>query len=77
CEPYGASRHTVRAVIRELQDLGLVSRKKKAGTRVEVASPSRGYHQSLASVEDLVQCGIEHTRVVQEIKDIVADNALA
>jgi GntR family transcriptional regulator len=77
CEQYGASRHTVRAAIRELQDLGLVSRKKKAGTRVEAASPSRGYHQSLASVEDLVQFGIEHTRVVQEIKDIVADKALA
>ncbi|TJX00371.1 GntR family transcriptional regulator, partial [Neisseria gonorrhoeae] len=28
CEQYGASRHTVRAAIRELQDLGLVSRKK-------------------------------------------------
>lgn len=77
CAQYGASRHTVRAAIRELQELGLVSRKKKAGTRVEAASPSSGYRQSLASVEDLVQFGVEHVRVVKEIADVVADRALA
>jgi DNA-binding GntR family transcriptional regulator len=77
CEQYAASRHTVRAAIRELQELGLVSRKKKAGTRVEAASASSGYRQSLASVEDLVQFGAAHTRVVQKIEEIVADKALA
>jgi DNA-binding GntR family transcriptional regulator len=77
CEHYGASRHTVRSAIRELQELGLVSRRKKVGTRVEAASPSRGYRQSLASVQDLVQFGAAHTRVVQKIKDVVADRALA
>ena len=42
CEQYGASRHTIRAAIRELQELGMVSRRKKAGTRVESTSaPSR------------------------------------
>jgi GntR family transcriptional regulator len=77
CEHYGTSRHTVRAALRELQELGLVSRRKKAGTRVEAASPSSGYLQSLASVEDLVQFGAAHTRVVREMKDIVADRGLA
>src|SRR5215207_3569040 len=77
CEHYGASRHTVRAAIRELQELGFVSRRKKVGTRVEAASPSAGYRQSLASVEDLVQFGAAHTRVVREIEDVVADRALA
>lgn len=77
CEHYGASRHTIRAAIRELQDLGLVSRKKKAGTRVEATSPSSGYRQSLASVEDLVQFGVEHTRVVKKIEDVVVDRASA
>jgi len=77
CDHYGASRHTIRTAIRELQELGLVSRRKKVGTRVEAASPSRGYRQSLASVEDLVQFGAAHTRVVREIVDIVADRALA
>jgi GntR family transcriptional regulator len=58
-------------------ELGLVSRRKKAGTRVEAASTSSGYRQSLASIEDLVQFGAEHMRAVQEIEDVVADRALA
>jgi GntR family transcriptional regulator len=78
CDIYGASRHTVRAAIKELQDLGLVSRRKKLGTRVEAGVPAQGgYRPSLASVEDLVQFGAAHTRVVQEIADVVADRALA
>jgi GntR family transcriptional regulator len=77
CEQYGASRNTVRTALRELQELGLVSRRKRAGTRVEAASAARGYSQSLASVEDLVQFGSQHVRVVREIEDLVADQALA
>jgi GntR family transcriptional regulator len=77
CERYGASRHTVRAALRELQELGLVSRRKRVGTRVEAASPSSGYRQSLASIEDLVQFGATHRRVVREIEDVIADRALA
>src|SRR4051794_12871157 len=77
CDHYGTSRQTVRAAIRELQELGLVSRRKKAGTRVEAASVSSGYRQSLASVADLVQFGSAHVRVVREIEDVVADRALA
>lgn len=77
CGHYGASRHTVRTAIRELQELGLVSRRKKVGTRVEAASPARGFSQSLASIEDLVQFGAAHTRQVRAIEDIVVDRALA
>ena len=77
CDRYGASRHTVRSAIRELQDLGLVSRRKKVGTRVEAAHPSAGYQQSLASIEDLVQFGASHRREVQEIESVIADRALA
>ena len=65
CDRYGASRHTVRAAIRELQDLGLVSRRRKAGTRVEAMQPSSGYRQSLASVDDLVQFGASHRPELQ------------
>ena len=77
CDHYGTSRQTVRAAIRELQELGLVSRRKKAGTRVEAASVSSGYRQSLASVEDLVQFGAAHVREVQEVEEVVIDRALA
>lgn len=77
CKHYEASRHTVRTAIRELQELGLVSRRKKVGTRVEASSPSSGFRQSLASIEDLVQFGVAHTRVVQKIDDVVVDRRLA
>lgn len=74
---YGASRHTVRAALGELQDAGLVSRRKRVGTRVEAARRSDGFRQSLASVEDLVQFGEAHRRDVQAIAEVVADRALA
>ena len=54
--------------LEELQELGLVSRRKKAGTRVGGGSATSGYRQSLASVEDLVQFGAAHVRVVREIQ---------
>ncbi|NSL19695.1 GntR family transcriptional regulator, partial [Tatlockia micdadei] len=45
CDRYGVSRHTVRAAIAELQQSGLVSRRKKVGTRVEAAQPHAHYRQ--------------------------------
>ena len=77
CERFGASRHTVRAALRELQDLGLVSRRKRVGTRVEAAQPTGGFNESLASIEDLVQLAATHVRVVRKTEDVVADRVLA
>jgi GntR family transcriptional regulator len=65
-ERYGVSRHTIRIALRELQDLGLVSRRKKVGTRVEAIAPTSNYLQSITSIEDLVQFGAAHTRVVRD-----------
>jgi GntR family transcriptional regulator len=76
-EQFGVSRHTVRTALRQLQDLGLVSRRKRVGTRVEAARSAGGYNQSLASVEDLVQLAASHLRSVREIEDVVADRVLA
>jgi len=77
CAHYGASRHTVRSAMRELQELGLVSRNKKAGTRVQAASASGGYRISLGSIDELSQFGADHVRVVQEVETLVADRTLA
>jgi DNA-binding GntR family transcriptional regulator len=77
CDRYAASRHTIRSAIQELQDLGLVSRRKKVGTRVEAASPQTGYRQSLGSVDDLMQFGVAHTREVQAIVPVTTNRALA
>jgi DNA-binding GntR family transcriptional regulator len=77
CDQYCASRHTVRMAIGELEKLGLVTRRKKVGTRVEAASPPSGYRLSLASVEDLVQFGATHKRDVRRVEKVVLDQELA
>ena len=77
CAQYGTSRHTMRTAIRQLQDHGLVSRKKKAGTRVEAAAPTSGYRQPLASLEDLIQFGAAHVREVRETTAVTVKADLA
>ncbi len=77
CEQYGTSRPTVRLALKELQAMGLVSRRKRVGTRVEAASASAGYSQSVASLEGLVQLAAHQVRRVQRVQPIVMDRALA
>lgn len=67
CEHYATSRHTVRAALHEIQQLGLVSRKKNVGTRVVSLRPTNEFRPSLASVDDLVQFGSTHVRKLQEV----------
>lgn len=76
-DQYQTSRHTVRAALHELQQLGLVSRRKNAGTRVESAQPRNDFRPSLASVDDVVQFGSEHLRLVQSTEVVVAAGKLA
>ena len=77
CEQFQASRYTIRAVLQELQDLGLVSRRKNVGTRVEAATPKPVFRPTLASVEDLMQFGEEHRRVVQSVDTVAVSGDLA
>jgi DNA-binding GntR family transcriptional regulator len=76
-EKYSASRYTVRAAIAELQAMGLVSRKKKSGTKVESASTSSAYKQTVGSIEDLTAFGVSHAREIQRIENIVCTKKLA
>jgi len=77
CENYGLSRYAVRKALDELQELGLISRRKNVGTRVESSRPKPGFTQSIATVDELAQFGAEHVRVVREVTEVVADLALA
>ena len=77
CDRYAASRYTVRLALGELQEQGLISRRKNVGTRVEALRPTVGFTHSLASAEDLAQFGAAHTRVVREVQEVVADLVLA
>jgi DNA-binding GntR family transcriptional regulator len=79
CEQYGASRYTVRMALQQLQDVGLISRRKNVGTRVEASKPvsGSGFTQSMATVEELVQFGATHVRQVRSVGEVVVDLALA
>ncbi len=77
CEQFQASRYTIRVVLQELQELGLVSRRKNVGTRVEAAQPKAVFKPTLASVEDLMQFGEQHRRVVQAVETATAPAEVA
>lgn len=76
-EQHGVSRHTVRASLRMLQDLGYISRKKAVGTIVESANPSAAYTQSFGTAEDLVRVAATEVRVIEAVRDVTLDRALA
>lgn len=73
CDLYDVSRHTVRAAISQLLVQGLVSRRKRVGTRVEASSPRGGYSQSLATVADLAHLAETQQREIQDVRHFVAD----
>jgi DNA-binding GntR family transcriptional regulator len=77
CKHYEASRYAVRAALAELQQMGLVSRRKNVGTRVVSARPRSGFRPSLTSVDDLVQFGTEHLRIVRAVAQTTVTDALA
>ena len=55
CRAHGVSRHTVRAALRQISDLGLVSRRQGSGTQVIADRARPSYTQSLGSIADLLQ----------------------
>ena len=77
CEQYGLSRYAVRKVLDDLLEMGLISRKKNVGTRVETNRPVTGFTQSIATVDELAQFGALHVRVIRSTEVVVADLELA
>lgn len=77
CDQYSASRYTVRLALAELQEQGLISRKKNVGSKVEALRPTTGFVQSLTSVEDLVLFGATNFRSIHSVEEIVVDLDLA
>jgi GntR family transcriptional regulator len=54
---YGISRHTMREALRRLDEAGLVSRRRRAGTEVLASLPVPSYRQPINSIDDLLQYG--------------------
>lgn len=55
CEEFGASRFTVREAVKQLVQMGLVSRRAGIGTRVLAAGAAPAYRQVMSSMADLQQ----------------------
>jgi len=55
CAQFGASRFTVREAIKQLVDLGLVSRQAGVGTKVIGDAPRSTYRQVMQELSDLSQ----------------------
>lgn len=77
-EAFNVSRGTVRVALEKLQGLGLISRRKRAGTKVEARHPVVAtYEPTISSVDELIQYSANSTRVIHGIRNMVADKALA
>ncbi|MGB3290453.1 MAG: GntR family transcriptional regulator [Burkholderiaceae bacterium] len=76
-DEFDTSRHTVRAALRQLQDMGLVSRRRGSGTVVEAKTASGGFSQPLTSLEDLVYLAATTPRHLRSAKAVVVDVDLA
>lgn len=76
-ETYGVSRSTIRSALQVVQNLGLISRRKRAGIRVEASKPRHTYGQSLSNIEDLIQFATLTKRHVKTISEIACDEDLA
>lgn len=55
CQQFGASRFTVRQAIKQLVELGLVSRQAGVGTKVLGREPKSNYRQVMQGIADLRQ----------------------
>jgi GntR family transcriptional regulator len=76
-DEFDTSRHTVRAALRQLQDAGLVSRRRGSGTVVEARTASGGFSQPLTTLEDLVHLAAKTPRHLRASRAVVADVDLA
>lgn len=74
---FGVSRNTMRAAMRVLVDMGLVSRRAGMGTVVQARAAKPNYVQAIESPSQLFP-GLDNVeQVVESTSDIVADKELS
>ncbi|MFI4928086.1 MAG: GntR family transcriptional regulator, partial [Burkholderiales bacterium] len=77
CERFGVSRHTVREAVRQLCELGLVTRHQGIGTVVRARESQKQYSASLSSLGDLMAYAQGTKLKLVGSRNVVADAALA
>lgn len=77
CERHALSRGTVRQAMRELEELGLIERRTRAGTLVLRAEPRAPYAPVVETGDDIARM-VRRTSVAAPVTaEVVADAALA
>lgn len=76
-DQYDVSRTTVRAALDIVEGLGLITRRRRAGTIVCSNTTSNTYTKSVNTIEDLVNYASHTEREVLGVANVVADEHLA
>lgn len=74
---YGVSRETLRGALRQLEDAGLIARRRGQGTRVVRLHPVQEFHTKLSSIEELAQYGRTAVRRVLAVDEVIVHDGLA
>lgn len=74
---YGVSRETLRGALRQLEEAGLIARRKGQGTRLVRLQPVQEFHTRLSSIEELAQYGRTAVRRILAVDDVTVDDGLA
>jgi GntR family transcriptional regulator len=77
CVEYGVARGTVRQALGRLDELGLISRRPRAGTTVIASIPMAGYQPVAQSAADIVALAAQTRLVKPASREVLADAALA
>lgn len=73
----GVSRHTAREALRRVESLGLVDRRRGAGTRVKAARPPARFHQAAQRIEDLLAYGMATRLQLLQARQVKAPRGIA
>lgn len=76
-ERFGVSRHTVREAMRQLGDMGLLTRQAGLGTIVKATEARGTYTQSIGSLDQLLRYPPETTLHVRGQAPVTTDEKLA
>ncbi len=76
-ERFGVSRHTVREAMRQLGEMGLLTRQAGLGTIVKASEAGGTYSQSIASLDHLLRYPAETTLHVVSRQPVSANRELA